>query len=131
VPFATDGSRFLGATFDVSGLYRFNAVQDWLLRAELSVAAMLAQVRRLERRFLAELDRLHAPIGSANLLVPDETRRGRFLAFRTTDAAKIKQHLAVSNIIVDHRGDRLRVGFGIYHEPDDAVRLAQAIGAIS
>jgi len=131
VPFATDGSRFLGATFDVSGLYRFNAVQDWLLREKQSVAGMLAQVRRLERRFLAELDRLHAPIGSTNFLVPDETRRGRFLAFRTHDAARITQRLAASNIIVDHRGDRLRIGFGIYHAPDDAVRLAHAIAAIS
>ncbi|HEX4077316.1 MAG TPA: aminotransferase class V-fold PLP-dependent enzyme [Rhizomicrobium sp.] len=126
VPFAKDGSRFFGATFDVSGLYRFNAVQDWLLREELSVADMLAQVRRLERAFLDELDRLHAPIGPANLLVSDETRRGRFLALRTKDAAQITQHLAAANIIVDHRGDRLRIGFGIYHEPDDAVRLANA-----
>src|SRR6185295_14885913 len=30
VPYANDGIRFLGATFDASGLYRFNAVQDWL-----------------------------------------------------------------------------------------------------
>ncbi|MGH6876274.1 MAG: aminotransferase class V-fold PLP-dependent enzyme, partial [Rhizomicrobium sp.] len=127
VPFAKDGSRFLGATFDVSGLYRFNAVQDWLQREQLSVAAMLAQVRMLERRFLAELDRLHAPISSGDLLVPDETRRGRFLAFRTNDAAQITARLAAANIIVDHRGDRLRIGFGIYHEPEDATRLAHGI----
>jgi selenocysteine lyase/cysteine desulfurase len=131
VPFAKDDGRFLGATFDVSGLYRFNAVQDWLLREELTVPGMLAQVRTLERHFLAELDRLHAPISPANLLISDETRRGRFLAFRTKDTAKITDRLAASNIIVDHRGDRLRIGFGIYHEPDDALRLAQAIAAIS
>jgi len=35
--------------------------------------------------------------------------------------------LAANNIIVDHRANRLRIGFGIYHEPDDAVRLAEAI----
>jgi kynureninase len=129
VPFAKDGSRFFGATFDVSGLYRFNAVQDWLLREELGIAAMLAHVRMLERRFLQELDGLHAAISSSDLLAPDENCRGRFLAFRTNAAAAITERLAANNIIVDHRGDRLRIGFGIYHEPDDATRLAQTIRA--
>jgi selenocysteine lyase/cysteine desulfurase len=130
VAFAKDGSRFLGATFDVTGLYRFNAVQDWLLREGLRVTDMLAHVRGLERDFLAELDRLAAPVGSKDLVVPDANRRGRFLAFRTEDAARITGQLAAANIIVDHRGDRLRIGFGIYHEPHDATRLARAIARI-
>lgn len=127
VPFAKDGSRFFGATFDTSGLYRFNAVQDWLVGEKLSVTGMLAQVRALERSFLAELDRLGATVGSDNLRMPDENRRGRFLAFRTEDAAAITERLAANNIIVDHRGDRLRIGFGIYHQQDDAISLAQAM----
>ena len=127
VPFAKDGSRFFGATFDTSGLYRFNAVQDWLIGEKLNVAGMLVQVRALEHRFLAEIDRLGASVGSDNLLMPDENCRGRFLAFRTGGAAAITERLAANNIIVDHRGDRLRIGFGIYHTPDDPIRLAQAI----
>lgn len=129
VPYAKDGSRFFGATFDVSGLYRFNAVQDWLAQEQLSVAGMLAQVREVERHFLSGLDRLASVITSRDLLVPDENRRGRFLAFRTPDAAAITARLAANNIIVDHRADRLRIGFGIYHEPADAVRLAQALAS--
>lgn len=127
VPFASDGSRFFGATFDPSGLYRFNAVQEWLLSERRSVPSMLEEVRRLERRFLAVLDTLSAPISSRDLLVADESRRGRFLAFRTDDAASITARLAASNIIVDHRADRLRVGFGIYHTHDDVHRVARAI----
>lgn len=127
VPFARDGSRFFGATFDVSGLYRFNAVQDWLLREGLSVVSMLAQVRNLERCFLAELDARRVPLGARDLLVADESRRGRFLAFRTGDAAAITARLAADNVIVDHRADRLRVGFGIYHTQDDVLRLADAL----
>jgi selenocysteine lyase/cysteine desulfurase len=127
VPFASDGSRFFGATFDVSGLYRFNAVQDWLVREGRAVASMLEEVRALERRFLAELDRLQAPIGTGDLLVAEESRRGRFLAFRTRGAAQITARLAAANVIVDHRADRLRIGFGIYHAADDALRLARAI----
>jgi selenocysteine lyase/cysteine desulfurase len=121
VPYAADGSRFLGATFDVSALYRFNAVQDWL--ADRSVAEMLAQVRGVERTFL---DAAPAPFRDT-LMVPDESRRGRFLCFRTPDAGAITAKLAARNIIVDHRGDRLRVGFGIYHTEEDARRIAQAL----
>lgn len=116
VPYARDGSRFFGATFDVSALYRFNAVQDWL--EERTVGEMLAHVRRIERVFLGAL------ASPPPLMLPDETRRGRFLCFRTERAAAITEALAGRNIIVDHRGDRLRVGFGIYHEEDDALRLA-------
>jgi kynureninase len=127
VAFAPDASRFFGATFDVSGLYRFNAVQDWLCREGLSVADMLGQVRALEHVFLAELDRLQAPVNSTLLVVADEKRRGRFLAFHSGDAGAIAARLAADNIIVDHRGDRLRIGFGIYHEEKDALRLANAL----
>lgn len=127
VPFATDGSRFLGATFDVSGLYRFNAVQDWMASEGWTVAKMLAHVRGIERDFLAAIDDIVGPLHSSNLLVAEEDRRGRFLAFRTSDSADIARDLAMKNVIVDHRGDRLRIGFGIYHESEDAGRLARAL----
>ena len=127
VPYADDGSRFLGATFDVSGLYRFNAVQDWLMSQGLSVAGMLSHVRGIERAFLDELDLHKAPINRAMLMMPDESRRGRILAFRTPDAGAIAEQLGKRNIIVDSRGDRLRIGFGIYHEAEHAVRVAQAL----
>jgi selenocysteine lyase/cysteine desulfurase len=130
VPYASDGSRFLGATFDVSGIYRFNAVQDWLQREGWTVAKMLEHVRGIERAFLAELDDLKAPVRASDLLVPDEERRGRFLAFRTQHAGKIAAALAAQNIIVDYRGDSLRVGFGIYHEKEDALRLANALTSV-
>lgn len=130
VPFAKDGSRFFGATFDVSGLYRFNAVQAWLMREGLGVGAMLEHVREIERAFVVELDRQQTLLGSKDLLVHDENRRGRFLAFRTENAGAIAARLAADNIIVDHRGDRLRFGFGIYHEVPDALRLAHALARI-
>lgn len=112
--YAQDGSRFLGATFDVAGLYRFNAVQDWL--KDRSVAEMLEHVRRIERVFLKNV--ALAP------MIADEAMRGRFLAFKTDEANAITRRLAAKNIIVDARADRLRVGFGIYHTEDDALRLA-------
>ena len=127
VPYAKDGSRFLGATFDASALYRFNAVQDWLVREELSVAKMLNHVRGIERTFLDEIGKHRVSVDPSMLIVADEKMRGRFLAFRTPNAGAITAKLAAQNIIVDHRGDRLRIGFGIYHDEDDARRLARAL----
>lgn len=125
VQFAPDGSRFMGATFDATGLYRFNAVQDWLSEKSWTVESMLRHVREIERAFLSASR--SADVNSATLLVPDEERRGRFLAFRTAKAEAIVAQLATRNILVDHRGDRLRIGFGIYHNESDALRLAEAL----
>ncbi|MEI9887718.1 MAG: aminotransferase class V-fold PLP-dependent enzyme [Rhizomicrobium sp.] len=125
VGYAADGSRFLGATFDVTALYRFNAVQDWLAAEGWSVAKMLERVRGIERVFLAESR--SADANRAALMVLEDARRGRFLAFRTPEASAIVARLAAQNIIADHRGDRLRIGFGIYHGEADARRLAAAL----
>jgi selenocysteine lyase/cysteine desulfurase len=127
VPYGEDGNRFLGATFDVSALYRFNAVQDWLTGEGHPVSKMLEHVRGIERSFLTELGKHRGPIEPSMLLVLDESMRGRFLCFRTADANTVTAKLAQKNIIVDHRGDRLRIGFGIYHSEDDALRLARAL----
>lgn len=125
VQYATDGGRFMGATFDATGLYRFNAVQEWLSQQGFTIARMLDHVRGIERKFLSASK--STEVNAASLLVPDEIRRGRFLAFRTPNAGPIVEELAAANIIADHRGDCLRVGFGIYHREGDALRLADAL----
>lgn len=125
VQYARDGSRFLGATFDATGLYRFNAVQEWLSQLNLTVDNMLQHVRGIERAFLRASRSVD--VNAASLLIPDEVRRGRFLAFRTPKAGEIVEQLASRNIIADYRGDRLRIGFGIYHGDGDAQRLADAL----
>ena len=127
VGYGKDGSRFLGATFDVTALYRFNAVQDWLTLEGRTVAQMLDHVRGVEHAFLDALGKIETPVGASMLIVPNESHRGRFLAFRTPQAGEIVEKLLKKNIITDSRGDRLRIGFGIYHTKDDAVRLVDAL----
>lgn len=127
VAYATDGSRFDGATFDPSGLYRFNAVMDWLKGLGLDVAAMDEYCTGLQRTFLERLDAAKTPISSRDLLVADPTATGRFLTFRTDGAPQIYKALSERKIIVDHRGDRLRVGFGIYQDAADVDRLVAAL----
>src|SRR5262245_45320039 len=53
VAYGADGSRFLGATFDSSGLHRLAAVFQWMDGIGLSVAAIHAHVLALQERFLA------------------------------------------------------------------------------
>jgi selenocysteine lyase/cysteine desulfurase len=56
---------------------------------------------------------------------------GRFLTFETKDAARIDEALAARNVLVDHRGDRLRIGFGIYQDEGDVDRLLDALKTVS
>jgi len=100
-------------------------VQDWLNREGWTVAKMLAHVREIEATFIGACRSMD--INSTTLLVPESAMRGRFLCFRTQQAGAIVSRLSKRNIIADHRGDRLRIGFGIYHTQDDALRLAAAL----
>lgn len=121
--YAKDASRFAGATYDPSGLYRFNAVQNWWREVGRSVALDLDDVRRLQRQFLTG-QKLGAP------LTPLE-QTGRFITIRRPDAARIEAALAADGIIIDRRDDRLRFGFGIYQDDGDVSRLLTAVNALA
>ncbi len=88
---------------------------------------MLGHVRVLEQHFLAAIAGGRHSISPTMLCVPNAKLRGRFLAFATPEAAKIVTRLAEQNIIADHRGDILRIGFGIYHGEHEVGRLTDAL----
>ena len=127
--FGDDGSRFLGATFDPVGLYRLNAVMDWLREQGLTVARIHAHAHALQRRFADRLGAMRlAALHPGQLVVPvAEPNRGHFITFRTPEAGAIHHRLLVANVITDHRGNRLRIGFGLYHDDDDVDRLCEAL----
>lgn len=121
VSYGADGSRFLGATFDPSGLYRSNAAQRWLEGQDIDVHSIHAHVRELQRRFVAAArgDALRESFAST-LVPPDVARdRGNFLTFRLSGADRVHTRLRERGVLVDHRGDRLRLGFGMYHRVSD------------
>lgn len=121
VAYGEDGSRFLGATFDPSGLYRANAVHRWLADQGLGVADLHAHVRDLQRGFVARAAGEPAREAFVASLVPEDvaTDRGHFLTFVTPSAGELEEALAEEDVIVDHRRDRLRLGFGCYHHEAD------------
>ena len=108
VPFGDDGSRFLGATADPSGIYRMRAVLDWLANDGITPADVSNHVIDLQRRFL------DADVHPGSLVPTDGIERGNFLTFETDDAAAIYQALHDLKVITDYRSNRLRIGFGIY-----------------
>jgi selenocysteine lyase/cysteine desulfurase len=127
VPYGEDGSRFLGSTFDPSGLYRMRAVFDWMDRIGLTVDAIHSHVLQLQQRFLdfveeGALDGLK----TARLVTPTgHEPRGHFLTFETPRADHLHRELLARRIVTDVRGHRIRFGFGCYHEPRDVDRALE------
>ncbi|MEM9414933.1 MAG: aminotransferase class V-fold PLP-dependent enzyme [Planctomycetota bacterium] len=128
VAYADDGWRFAGATFDPSGIYRMNAVFDWLSGLGLTVDAMHRRVVQLQTQFLDRLRGLHHPLlNDTSLIGSPGERHGRFLAFDLgcTDAARtLTKTLEHAGVRIDSRGGRVRFGFGLYHDPADIDMLA-------
>ena len=129
VGYAKDASRFMGATFDPSALYRFTAVRRMLSDNGLTTARISAHVEGLQRRLLDAI--AATPLGSAELLNPlDSKPHARFLAFRSPSAQRWYAELKAQNVITDVRGDVLRIGFGIYQDEDDVDQLVRLLGEL-
>ena len=130
VGYAKDATRFLGATFDPSALYRFVAVRRMLAENGLTTPRISAHVESLQRHLLEVMS--GSPLARGELLNPlDDNPHARFLAFRSPDAQRWYGDLKAHNCITDVRGDVLRIGFGIYQDEGDVDRLVRLLGALS
>jgi kynureninase len=130
VAYGSDGSRFMGATFDPSGLYRAIAVLDWMAEIGLTVARVHDHVIGLADLFRDEIARQQPPVlAQARLVTPVDKlmSRGNFLTFETPRAHDVYARLAAADIVTDVRGERIRFGFGCYHAAEE---IAPAVGAI-
>ena len=118
VGYAPDAMRFMGATFDPSALYRFNAVRRMLAEHGLTTALISAKVAELHRQLLDAIG--GTAIAGAELLNPiGDGPHARFLAFRSPDAQRWCAGLMATDCITDVRGDVLRIGLGLYHDEPD------------
>lgn len=118
VGYTRDAMRFMGATFDPSALYRFNAVQRTLRAEGLTTATINDHVAGLQRQLLAAV--ADSALGRAELLNPLAAQpHARFLAFRSPKAADWKDRLEEQGCVTDVRGDVLRIGLALYHDEGD------------
>lgn len=123
VGYSPDAMRFMGATFDPSALYRFNAVRRMLAGEGLGTAVISEQVERLQRTLLDAL--ADTPLGEAELLNPlSSGPHARFLALRLPRAAEWQASLKARHCITDVRGNVLRIGLGLYHDETDVEAFA-------
>jgi selenocysteine lyase/cysteine desulfurase len=123
VGYRPDAMRFMGATFDASGLYRFNAVQRMLSDESLTTERISAHVAALQVRLVEQL--AGTALGGAELLnPPGDGPHARFLAFHSPRAERWQRLLAERECVVDVRGNVLRVGLGLYHDDSDIDRFA-------
>lgn len=127
------GGRRLRGTFDPSALYRFDAVMSWLDAENLDATSIHAHGLRLQELFVEELEKETLPLRERQLVIPlGEKSRGQFLTFATAAAADIHQRLLGVDVVTDARGDRLRFGFGLYHDESDIgrgiARMCRALG---
>jgi selenocysteine lyase/cysteine desulfurase len=127
--YAKDATRFLGATFDPSALYRFNAVRRMLAENGLTTARISAHVEQLQQQLLAGIP--GTALAGAELLNPiDGHPHARFLAFRGPHAQRWYDELKAHHAVTDVRGDVLRIGFGIYQDASDVERLTTLLGGL-
>jgi kynureninase len=130
VAYGSDGSRFLGATFDPTGLYRQAAVFDWMTEIGLTVDAIHDHVLALQELFRAAIVRAKVrPLCEARLVTPvgSNAAHGNFLTFQLPGAQAMHDRLARANIVTDVRGERIRFGFGCYHTAEEIEAAVAAI----
>lgn len=123
VNYANNAMRFAGATMDFCALYRLRAVLRLFDEQSIDVATIDKHVKTLQKHFLHLLDAQHHPLlNRENLMIHDESERGHFLTFNLPDGEvteMLSQFLRNNNIQTDFRGNRLRFGFGLYHDAQD------------
>ena len=123
VGYSTDAMRFMGATFDASALYRFNAIQRMLKENGLATERIAAKVAGLQEQMLRAI--ASSALGQAELLNPlGGGPHARFVAFRSPDAQRWCAELMAKACVTDVRGDVLRIGFGLYNDEEDVDAFA-------
>ena len=110
VDYAPGAAAFAGATYDPTSHYRAAAVfrfhQEQSLLPERLRAISRQQVGLLHRLF----DQLDVPPETAAVVPMPEERRAGFLAIRAAGAGELARQLRERGVMVDARGEVLRLG---------------------
>ncbi len=131
VAYGAGGARFAGATYDPTAHYRAAAVFAFHERMGLT-SDLLRDVSRHQVAVLRDgFEGIGVDPGVAHVEPMPDDRRGGFLAIRSPHAGALARALRERAVLVDFRGDVLRLGPAPYLSDDqlrDAIgRLGEAI----
>jgi selenocysteine lyase/cysteine desulfurase len=130
VGYAPDAMRFMGATFDPSSLYRFNAIRAMLDEHGLTTERINAHTTTLQRQLVEAIP--STALGPFELLNPlGDGPHARFVALRSPAAGRLYRKLLEADCVTDVRGDVLRIGFGLYQAEDDVDRLVSLLRSLA
>ena len=123
VGYPTDALQYAGSTMDFSALYRLIAVLEKFKSEGLTVSKIHSVVQENQKFFLSELEKKNHPtLNAKNLISMDLDSHGHFLTFNmpsTDETKKQVEKMKAQGLITDSRGNRLRFGFGLYHDKAD------------
>ncbi len=127
IEYANDGMGFAGATMDFTAMYRLLSVLELFEKEKITIEQIHQYIQNLQKDFL-ENSSLKNFIGDTSLQY-----QGHFLTYQFSSVQETKnyvQQLRSHNIIVDARGERLRFGFGMYHDNNDVKLLIEKLQKI-
>lgn len=118
VTYSSTGFKFAGATMDFTAMYRLNATLGLFDLENISTSAIHKHIQKIQSKFLKELPE-QGLVSKKSLLLNEADYHGHFFTFQIGDPAKTKElyiQLSKIGIQTDFRNDRLRFGFGMYHD---------------
>lgn len=124
VTYGPGGARFSGATFDPASIYRAEAVLDHWQRFGLTPAILRAISLRQTRRILDRLDERGQ--GAHVITAREDARRGGFVTVHVPRPEEVVARLRARGVLVDARGDTVRLGPAPYLEDDEIDRGVDA-----
>lgn len=115
--------RFMGATFDPIGLFRFISTWEYFEHEKITPFKIKKHVSFLQKFFLETIDPCFVP----SILLFKEQEQGNFLTFVCINqqaAEKVVKFFKNRNVYIDSRDQYVRFGFSIYIEKSDVLELS-------
>lgn len=119
VEYSKSAMRFAGSTYSSCGCYRMNAVMEMYRKENLTISSVHDRVLELKKYFIFKVNEASF-LDLKNLIQENgQLTQSHYVTFKTPKANEIEELLGKNNITVDSREDRLRFGFGLYHDLKD------------
>jgi kynureninase len=130
VTFGDGAAAFAGATYDPTSHYRAAAVFDFHEQQGLTPVELRKVSLRQVALLVSLVEALDVPPDVARIESMDPGRRGGFLAIRAPRARELAQRLRERGVMVDARGDVLRMGPAPYLRDDQLTDAVAALGEV-